>query len=30
MIPRIEIAVEMIKSFATIGIELTMTAYNNK
>ena len=30
MIPRIEIAVEMIKGLATIGIELTMTAYNNK
>ena len=30
MIPKIEIAVEMIKSFSTIGIELTMTAYNNK
>ncbi|MCK4360317.1 MAG: aminoacyl-tRNA hydrolase [Bacteroidales bacterium] len=30
MIPRIEIAVEMIKNFATIGIELTMTTYNNK
>ncbi len=30
MIPRIEITVEMIKNFATIGIELTMTTYNNK
>lgn len=30
MIPRIEVATEMIKSFTTIGIELTMTKYNNK
>lgn len=30
MIPRIEKAVEIIKSFVTIGIGRTMTAYNNK
>jgi PTH1 family peptidyl-tRNA hydrolase len=30
MIPRVETAVEMIKSFVTLGIERTMTAYNNK
>lgn len=30
MIPRIDVATEMIKSFTTIGIELTMTKYNNK
>ena len=30
MIPRVEVAVEMVKSYATIGIELTMTAFNNK
>ena len=30
MIPRVEIAVQMIKSFGTIGIERTMTAFNNK
>lgn len=30
MIPRIEIATEMVKSFVTIGIGRTMTAYNNK
>ena len=30
MIPRIEVAVEMIKSYATIGIGRTMTAFNNK
>jgi len=28
--PRIERAVEMIKSFATVGIQYTMTNYNNK
>jgi len=30
MIPRVEIAVDIIKSFATIGVERTMTFYNNK
>ena len=30
MIPRVEKAVEIIKSFVTIGIGRTMTAYNNK
>lgn len=30
MIPRIEKAVEMIKSFVSIGIGRTMTNYNNK
>jgi PTH1 family peptidyl-tRNA hydrolase len=30
MIPRVEIAVDMIKSFTTIGIDRTMTAFNNK
>jgi len=30
MIPRVEAAVEVIKSFVTIGIGRTMTAYNNK
>lgn len=30
MLPKISTAVEMIKSFATIGIGHTMTAYNNK
>ena len=30
MIPRVEVAVEMIKSFTTIGVSLTMTNYNNK
>ncbi|MBI9037719.1 MAG: aminoacyl-tRNA hydrolase [Bacteroidales bacterium] len=30
MIPRVKIAVDIIKSFATIGIERTMTLYNNK
>lgn len=30
MIPRIEKAVEVIKSFVSIGISRTMTAYNNK
>ena len=30
MIPRIKIAVEMIKCFGTIGIERTMSEYNNK
>lgn len=30
MIPKVETAVGMIKSFGTIGIERTMTAFNNK
>ncbi|MBU2553620.1 MAG: aminoacyl-tRNA hydrolase [Bacteroidetes bacterium] len=30
MIPRVEIAVDMIKSYVTVGIERTMTAYNKK
>ena len=30
MIPRIENAVEMVKSFVSIGIGRTMTAFNNK
>lgn len=30
MIPRVEAAVEIIKSFVTVGIEKTMTAFNNK
>lgn len=30
MIPKIEMAVEVIKSFVSIGIGPTMTAYNNK
>jgi PTH1 family peptidyl-tRNA hydrolase len=30
LIPRIDVAVEMIKSYATIGIGRTMTAFNNK
>ena len=30
MIPKVETAVQMIKSFSTIGIERTMTAFNNK
>lgn len=30
MIPRVETAVEIIKSFVTLGIDRTMTAYNNK
>lgn len=30
MIPRVEKAVEIIKSFVTIGIDRTMTAYNNQ
>lgn len=28
--PRIKLAVEMIQGFATIGLQRTMTAYNNK
>jgi PTH1 family peptidyl-tRNA hydrolase len=28
--PRIETAIEMIKSFGTIGVQRTMTAFNNK
>jgi PTH1 family peptidyl-tRNA hydrolase len=30
MIPRVEMAVEAIKSFVTLGIDRTMTAFNNK
>jgi PTH1 family peptidyl-tRNA hydrolase len=30
MIPKIQTAVEIIKSFTTIGIDRTMTEYNNK
>lgn len=30
MIPKVETAVQMIKSFGTAGVELTMTHYNNK
>jgi hypothetical protein len=30
MIPRVETAVEAIKSFVTLGIDRTMTAFNNK
>ena len=30
MIPRIEIATEMVKSFVSVGIGRTMTGYNNK
>lgn len=30
MIPRVELAVEAIKSFVTLGIDRTMTAFNNK
>ena len=30
MIPRLEIATEMVKSFVSVGIERTMTAFNNK
>ena len=30
ILPKLDDAVEMVKSFATIGIERTMTAYNNK
>jgi PTH1 family peptidyl-tRNA hydrolase len=30
MVPRVGMATEMIKSFTTIGINRTMTAYNNK
>ena len=30
MIPRIGAALEMIKSFVTVGIDRTMTAFNNK
>jgi PTH1 family peptidyl-tRNA hydrolase len=28
--PRLDVAAEMVLSFTTIGIERTMTAYNNK
>ncbi len=30
MVPRVEIAIEMIKSFVSVGVNLTMTTYNNK
>ena len=30
ILPKLDDAVEMVKSFATIGIERTMTAFNNK
>lgn len=30
ILPRIEIATDMIKSFVSVGIETTMTKYNNK
>lgn len=30
IIPRIEVATDMIKSFVSVGIESTMTKYNNK
>ena len=30
MIPRIELAVEAVKSFVTLGLEKTMTAFNNR
>jgi len=30
MLPRIDVAVDMVKSFTTIGIDRTMTAFNNK
>lgn len=30
LIPRIKIATDIVKSFVTIGIELTMTKYNSK
>jgi PTH1 family peptidyl-tRNA hydrolase len=30
MIPRIELAVEAVKSFVTLGIEKTMTEFNNR
>ncbi|MBC8320972.1 MAG: aminoacyl-tRNA hydrolase [Bacteroidetes bacterium] len=30
MIPRLDVATEMIKSFITIGVERTMTGYNNR
>jgi len=30
MLPRIDVAVDMVKAFATIGIDRTMTAFNNK
>ncbi len=30
ILPRLDDAVEMVKSFATLGIERTMTAFNNK
>jgi PTH1 family peptidyl-tRNA hydrolase len=30
LFPKIETSVEIIKSFGTIGIDRTMTAFNNK
>ncbi len=30
MLPRIEVAVDIVKSFVTVGVERTMGAYNNK
>lgn len=30
ILPKLDDAIEMVKSFTTIGIERTMTAYNNK
>jgi len=30
LVPRVEIAVEMIKSFVSAGLALTMNTYNNK
>ena len=28
--PRIDIAADMIKSYVSVGVQLTMTAFNNK
>ena len=28
--PRIEMAIEMVQAFATIGVQRAMSAYNNK
>lgn len=30
LVPKIKLAIEMIQSFSTIGLQRTMTAYNNK
>ena len=30
LVPRIKLAIEMIQGFSTIGLQRTMTAYNNK